>query len=105
MPSYCDRVLFHSAAEHAPRLRQVSYASCDSLLSSDHAAVKATFDLDVPSPLALPPLLAGEARELPLVKALLMRLQKEGLVRYSRPSRSTKMLWIFEPEALLRVLS
>lgn len=48
---------------------------------------------------------AGEARDVPLVKALLMRLQKEGLVRYSRPSRSTKMLWIFEPEALLRVLS
>ena len=69
MPSYCDRVLFHSAAEHAPRLRQVSYASCDSLLSSDHAAVKATFDLDVPSPLALPPLLAGEARELPRTAA------------------------------------
>ena len=63
VPSYCDRVLWHSATEHASRLRQASYISCDALLSSDHAAVKATFDLDVPSPLVLPPLLADEARE------------------------------------------
>jgi len=68
VPSYCDRVLWHSAAEHAGRLRQASYASCDTLLSSDHAAVMATFDLGVPSPLALPPLVgtAGTAAAPPL---------------------------------------
>ena len=69
VPSYCDRVLWHSATEHAARLRQASYISCDSLLSSDHAAVKATFDLDVPAPLVLPRLLADEAREQPRTSA------------------------------------
>jgi hypothetical protein len=54
VPSYCDRVLWHSAPEHAPRLRQLSYTSCDALLSSDHAPVLATFELAVPTPLALP---------------------------------------------------
>ncbi len=47
---------------------------------------------------------AGEARELPLVKELLRRLQQQGLARWTRPSRSTKMLWVVGPDTLERVL-
>lgn len=49
-------------------------------------------------------LTTGEARELPPLKALLLRLQQQGLARCTRPSRSTKMLWVVEPDALQRML-
>lgn len=48
-PSYCDRLLWHSAAGHEPRLVQSAYAS-PRVLTSDHAPVVGVWRLAVPAP-------------------------------------------------------
>ena len=47
MPSYCDRILSYSAAGHDRQLALLSYASSDTLRSSDHAPVAAAYALTV----------------------------------------------------------
>ena len=44
-PSWCDRVLCHSNAGKASRLRLDSYNLCDSLKASDHVPVSAVYKL------------------------------------------------------------
>ena len=60
MPSYCDRILSYSAAGHDRQLALLSYASSDTLRSSDHAPVAAAYaltvaDAHVPTGILSPP--------------------------------------------------
>lgn len=48
IPSYCDRILWHSLPMHAELLRLVEYSSLPSYCTSDHKPVFAQFDVDFP---------------------------------------------------------
>jgi Endonuclease/Exonuclease/phosphatase family len=48
IPSYCDRILWHSLPARRPLLCQTAYSSVASMRSSDHVPVRALFQLQVP---------------------------------------------------------
>lgn len=48
IPSYCDRILWHSLPMHAKLLRLVKYSSLPSYCTSDHKPVFAQFEVDFP---------------------------------------------------------
>jgi hypothetical protein len=45
VPSYTDRILFHSLADVRGSLSLVAYELCDALTGSDHRPVSAAFEL------------------------------------------------------------
>lgn len=48
VPSYCDRILWHSLPARRPLLCQTSYSTVQDVRSSDHVPVRATFELQIP---------------------------------------------------------
>lgn len=47
VPSYTDRILYHSLADARPNLQLLHYSLCDTITGSDHRAVSAAFGLKV----------------------------------------------------------
>lgn len=47
VPSYTDRILFHSLPDVRAQLQLLAYQMCDSLRGSDHRPVSAAFRLAV----------------------------------------------------------
>lgn len=48
IPSYCDRILWHSLPMHKDSIRQIEYSAIESYCTSDHKPVFAVFNVDVP---------------------------------------------------------
>lgn len=48
LPSYCDRVLWHSLPMHEENIRLLRYSSIESYWTSDHKPVYASFQLNIP---------------------------------------------------------
>ena len=55
IPSWCDRVLWRSLPGHASRLTLVEYCACETVGSSDHKPVRATFAVRLSPPPPPPP--------------------------------------------------
>ncbi|KNC75503.1 hypothetical protein SARC_11974, partial [Sphaeroforma arctica JP610] len=51
VPSFCDRILFHSAPSRRSNVAVVEYRNVPSLMTSDHKPVTATFALTIPRPI------------------------------------------------------
>lgn len=47
VPSYTDRILYHSLADVRSGLQLLNYSMCDAITGSDHRAVSAAFGLQV----------------------------------------------------------
>lgn len=56
VPSYCDRVLWHSLPVHRKHAVLLEYSAVPSINTSDHKPVYAVFELTVPRPLTKYPL-------------------------------------------------
>ena len=81
MPSYTDRILSHSTAGHAARLRQTAYGCCERVpRDSDHMPIYASWELSAP---------IAEQPERPMVtRALTLTLLELGVsVRAPLPPR------------------
>jgi hypothetical protein len=48
LPSYCDRIMWHSLPRHARQLTLIEYSSLEEYCTSDHKPVYAVFDLAIP---------------------------------------------------------
>lgn len=48
IPSYCDRILWHSLPMHKDSIHQLEYSAVESYCTSDHKPVFAVFIVDVP---------------------------------------------------------
>lgn len=48
IPSYCDRILWHSLPMHKEQIRLLEYDAIESYSTSDHKPVYAIFQLDIP---------------------------------------------------------
>lgn len=58
VPSYCDRILWHSLPLHRDHVRLCEYNAVQEIGTSDHKPVYASFDIVIPKPIrlyALPP--------------------------------------------------
>lgn len=49
VPSYCDRILWHSLPFHRNHVKQMEYACVSEVVSSDHKPVYAVFEVQMPS--------------------------------------------------------
>lgn len=54
IPSYCDRILWHSLPARRPLLSQMSYSTAATMRSSDHVPVRAMFQLQIPELMSRP---------------------------------------------------
>jgi hypothetical protein len=48
LPSYCDRIMWHSLPRHARHITLVEYSSMEQYCTSDHKPVYAVFELAIP---------------------------------------------------------
>lgn len=53
LPSYCDRILWHSLPLHKNHVKLVEYSSVPRIDSSDHKPVYAVFDMVIPLPVRI----------------------------------------------------
>lgn len=54
IPSYCDRILWHSLPMHKESLRQLEYSAIASYCTSDHKPIFAVFVVDIPRSMPRP---------------------------------------------------
>lgn len=66
VPSYCDRILWHSLPARRPMISQVAYTSVPAVKSSDHLPVRAVFDLKIPRDEERPSLRSTNAKRIVL---------------------------------------
>jgi endonuclease/exonuclease/phosphatase family metal-dependent hydrolase len=76
IPSYCDRILWHSLPARRPMISQTTYTSVEDVRSSDHIPVLATFELHVPSNSPRPTVLEGGGRRV-VLEFLIVRFRRE----------------------------
>lgn len=53
VPSYCDRILYHSLPFHENHIKLLKYSSVPSIETSDHKPVYAIFDMIIPLPIQI----------------------------------------------------
>jgi endonuclease/exonuclease/phosphatase family metal-dependent hydrolase len=51
LPSYCDRILYHSLPRHKANLKLIKYAAVEEFSTSDHKPIYAVFNLSIAQPL------------------------------------------------------
>lgn len=66
IPSYCDRILWHSLPARRPSVALVSYTALNDIVSSDHRPAQAVFDIEAPARIARLPLISKRGRRLVL---------------------------------------
>jgi hypothetical protein len=78
VPSYCDRILWHSLPARRSMVRLVEYGSLDGLVSSDHRPVRAVFDLETPPRVSRPSLRSPEGARV-VLEFLLVRFKRRKI--------------------------
>lgn len=95
IPSYCDRILWHSLPARRPLLSQTAYESATDMRSSDHVPVRAMFLLRVPEVMSRPTLRSrrGQRVVLEFMHVRFRRRKRESTPKPSKLKQRNPIAW------------